>query len=303
MGSPSGPRSGRHGYANGVPFVKNWSLNWSRATETRYHSASFNAPERFMGVEDWNGTIEGYGGLPSLFPGENVALKLFAGPDNGIFGNTGVVYEGTAIIDTLTLNWTWQPNASLGYSLGFSADGCLAQVENEYYDDTGECEASVCNIYAEAAAICDIETGTGTGTGTSGPPLFSVINNLESAVLTVTSANQAVVNSSTECCTEREPGTIEWTLALVDQEQYPLFQFNEYYAFKLFTEAGASWDLYYGLLDNIGDIRADRETGAIMTKTNNFLGSARICCAEDDGPTLGLVLDPAGNTKWPVAAV
>lgn len=304
MGSPSGPRTGRHGFMNGVPFMRYWSLNWSQALETRYHSASYSGPERTPGIEDWNGVVEGYGGKPGIFPGESIALKLFSGPSDGVHGNTGKVYAATAIADSLTINWQWQPSQMLGYALNFSANGCMGSEENDYYDTTDTCHANMCNMWVEIASVCDIEVDTGTGTGTTSLPVYTEVQNLESASLSITADNGVIVNSSTNCCTQREHGNVDWTITLTDQEQYPLFNFNEYYAFKMYIAPGVYWDVQYGELQDITDIRIDRETNDIVSKTNVFAGSGRICCGDDagDGATIGQIVDPDSATKWPVTA-
>lgn len=306
MTAPSGPRGGRHGYVNGLPQIRNWSLNWNRALETRYHSATKAGPQRIVGVEDWTGTFEGFGGNPGVFPGDNIDLKLFAGPSDGVYGHTGVVYQGTGIIDSLTITWNFQPNASIGYSIGFSADSCLTLDENEYYDTSEFCEASMCQLKLDIADACNVETGTGTGTEAdeilADPLVFVEIGNVQTATLTITARNNTIVNSSTNCCTQRERGIIEWTLSIVDQEQYPIWEHANWYAFKLYNKSASFWDLKYGMLQDINDIRVEPETGAITTKNNMFMGSGLICCG-DGLQHEGTITDPDGVEQWPLAAV
>ena len=50
--------------------------------------------------------------------------------------------------------------------------------------------------------------------GKTESPVFSLIDNVEQAVLTLQATNPSYVNSSTGCCTHRRPGNIDWTLAL-----------------------------------------------------------------------------------------
>jgi hypothetical protein len=300
MPTPSGPRSGKHGYAytiNGIKHMKNWSLNWNQALETRYHSESRGGPERFYGVEDWSGTIEGFGGNPLIFPGDEIALELFTGPSTGVYGAVGETYKGNAIVDQLTINWNWQPNQSLNWSVNFSADGCLSEAEDEEYDLSTTCDTSMCNLSLTYQDEC---IAGSAGTGVEG--LWTTWNNVESAVLTITAANQAVVNSSTACCTQRVPGNIDFNLAVVDQEEYPILDFNTYYNLRLYTTAALYWQLRFGLLQDITNIRVDRESGAIVNKTNTLQMTGRICCGTDPAQH-GSIITPASRLAWPIAAV
>src|SRR5574343_189189 len=146
MAAPSGPRSGRHGSVNSVASVRNWSLNWNQALASRILSSTRAGTMRFAGIEDWNGSIEGFGGVPGLFAGDTVALRLFAGPDDGVWGHYGAVYYGNAIIDSFTLNIQWQPTVQTSWTANFSANGCLSTTSGEESDDTLECVSRWCSV-------------------------------------------------------------------------------------------------------------------------------------------------------------
>lgn len=295
MPAPSGPRSGKHGAVNGINTVRNWSLNITGAIETRYHSASRGGPERYAGVEDWNGVIEGFGGNPGIFPGDSVALVLFSGPDDGVYGHDGLTYYGTALIDSLAINWNWQPSQSLTWSAGFSANGCIASQDDTIADTPNiGCTARMCSL---SVAYLD-DCGT---TGTS----FTEWDNIESATLTFNADNQMYVNSSTNCCTGRRPGNIDWTLELVDQEDYAVMDSADVWAFRLYDTATTYWQLYWGILQDLSNIRVDIESGAIKTKTNTIVMNGRTCCANvGTGTTadIGYIINPSGGTEWPIPA-
>lgn len=289
MAAPSGPRSGKHGAVNGVPVTRNWTLNILNALERRYHSASRGGPDVDLGIEDWNGILEGFGGFPPFFPGDIVALILFTGPSTGVLGATGDTYTGFAIIDSLTVNWNWQPNNSLNWSASFSADGCLTEVEGEELDVSAVCLDRMCSVLP---FIDDDICGS--------PGSYAEWANVESATLTITSANQMVVNSSTDCCTFRIPGNIDWTLDIVDQEEYIIPVYTIPYGFRMYINGTQYWQLSWGQLMNISNLRVDIETGALVTKTNNFVMNGRLCCGSA-AATLGSIIDPAGATQWPIA--
>ena len=293
MTAPSGPRSGKHGVVNGVGAVRNWTLNFLNAVQTHYHSATQGGPERYPGVEDWNATFEGFGGDPGIFPGEAVALKLFAGPSDGIWGSTGEVWYGAAIVDSLSITWNFQPNQSLQWAATVSANGCIAQEESEYYDTvTDTCPNQMCGL--------DIKYLDDCGTASD----YVDWNYIESVTLTFTAANVAYVNSSTACCTYRRPGNIDWTMDIVDQEDYPVMATSDTWAFRLYTSATKYWQLLWGNLQNISNIRVDVESGAIKTKTNSIVMNGRTCCANvgtGTEPNIGSITDPGGTVVWPIA--
>lgn len=294
----SGPRSGKHAFVSGLSQITGWTLNWNESYETKYHSASRGAPERTRGVEDWNGTITGFGGNPGLFPGDEFAFRFFDGPDDGVYGHTGLIWYGNGIIDSMSIVWNWTPNQSLNWTINFSANGCLDDMIGELYDTSTECANRMCNLAIEYDEAC-LSLGTGTGTGTGS---YLEWPNVESATWTVTANNQVITNSSTQCCTERTAGTLDWTLDIVDQEQYLILDRSTPYAFKLYTTSTAYWLLKWGYLLNVSNIRADISTGAIMTKTNNFAMTGRVCCGTDSAIT-GVITDPDSTDVWPVAAV
>ena len=300
MAAPSGPRSGKHGYVYtqyGETYIRNWLLNWNQALAARIHSASAGGTERVYGVEDWNGTFEAFGGNPNIFPGDEFTIGLFSGPSDGVHGTTGQYWSGDAICDSLTINWNWQPSQTINWSAAFSANGCLADTDDEKYDAGADCVASMCTLSITYQNECVAGSG---GTGDEGS--FTTLANVESATLTITAANQAVVNSSTACCTKRVPGNIDWTLAIVDQEEYPILAYNTYYRFRLYDTAATYWSLAFGLLQDISNIRVDRENGTLVTKTNTLAMNARACCGQNDA-ILGEIVDPDLVTRWPIAVV
>lgn len=302
MSAPSGPRSGRHGSvavgASALHSIRNWNLNAIENHEARVLSSTRAGTMRFPGVADWNGSFEGFGGTPPVFPGDQVALSLFAGPDTGVFGATGLVYFGNAIIDSLTITWQWQPTVVVSWSANYSANGCLAYNTDEYYDTILECVAQACSMKAMYQDECSAGSGSGTFGASDGE--FTELANVESITLTFTANNLVVVNSSTNCCTEREPGTLDWTLAIVDQEQYPILDYDTYYHWHLYTTATEYWCVAYSLLQDVSNVRVDMESGAIITKTNTLAMASHACCTGDQSSSrIGVVTDPAGATHWP----
>jgi hypothetical protein len=302
----SGPRSGKHGVvyayvwdsieqayeenACGLAQVRNWNLNILGQVETRVHSASWGGPERYPGIEDFNVTVEGFGAFPcATFPGYYANLYLFAGPDDGVAGHDGVAYNLDVICDSLTLTWNWEPTRSLMWSAVFSSTGCLEmESENTWIlDESTECYDRMCGLLLAYRNAC---AGSGGAT-----PIDGVTN----ATLTFTCNNQTAMNSSMDCCTYRTPGGLtDWTLDITQQEDYYTFLNTELYEFLLYNTVSTYWDLQWGILDNVSNIRVDRETGAIKTKTYNIKMNGRACCGSAVAQ-IGQILNPDGTQMWP----
>ena len=291
MASPSGPRSGKHAAALGITNLRNWTLNRINALETRYHSATRGGPARQDGVNDWNGTVESFGGFPDFFPGDYITgLSLFEGPDDSVYGHTGVTWTGNAIVDYITINWNFQPNQSLNWSAGFSAHGAIVDGTGVVDDVSDDCPDRICDLHIDHLDPCIPEVA------------YTEWLNVESAILTIRAANVPYVNSTTACETFRRSGNIDFTFDITDQEDYTIVDLLADLSLRAYITASAYWELNYAKLQNFSNIRADRETGAIKNKTNNFVMNGFLCCTPGSGAsTIGSIIDPDGVTQWPIA--
>lgn len=301
MPFPSGPRSGKHGVVKAanatsgvtgvVSAVRNWSVNHNQTPEDHVHSGTLGGHERGNGYFDWNGSFEGFGAYPGIFPGDLFEFTGFAGPDNGVFGTSGNAVIGNAIMDSLTINWNFQPGGSLSWSGSFSANGCLD--EDNVADITGvytPCPYRMCNLVLKYKEAC-------AGVLTN----FAAV---QSASLTFTSANIPFNNSDTLCCTYRRPGNLDWTLGVVTQDNYSPFVNGAFYEFNLFTNATEFWGMQWGLFTGIDNFNVNIETGEIITKQFNFAMKGFHCCTPGS-LEIGEIVTPAlgGDARivWPLA--
>lgn len=309
----SGPRSGKHGlglYGAGTVYqaLRNWVLNHTSTPEDYVHSGTAGGHDRVGGVFDANGTFDQFGGTPVQFPGDTFTFIGFEGPDTGVYGQSGNALTLPSIVDSLTINWDWAPGGRLSMSTTFSANGCLdTETSSSYTNDDPSlygCPTRMCDLSIWAQRVCDANGigSQGSGSGETGGALTR-LDNLASATLTFTADNQTVVNSSTYCCTERRPGNVDWTLAIVDQENYVQFQESDIYLFKLYVNATLFWELAWGIFTGVDNVNVNRETGEIISKTNNFAMKGLLCCgAGDTAPDMGYIKSPGAVTRWPIAA-
>lgn len=305
----SGPRSGKHGavkYGSGggafLTSIRNWIYNSTSTPEDYVHSGTRGAHDRAGGVWDSNGTFEQFGAIPVLFPGDSFDFYGFAGPDTGVFGTNGNTIVGPVLLDSLTINWDWNPNGRLSMSSTFSANGCFDEENsNDIVETPAFCPTRMCDLSIWVKRVCDEDgpgSGSGSGSGNVGP---YKLDNVLTASLNFTADNQTVVNSSTLCCTERRPGNVDATFSLVDQDNYIQFGKDDIYIIYAYVTATLYWEIAWMQYTGTDNYNVNLETGAVISKNNNFSFKGLLCCGAAS-PTLGYIHSPGAVVRWPIAA-
>jgi hypothetical protein len=271
--------SGKFGVVNGLSHVRNWSVDHSSTSERFKSSATEFGQFVNDGVKDWSGSFEGFGEGPpvTIWPGLTFTFEGYTAPTTGVYGNDGKVYTGTAIVDSLTLNWDWSAGASHTWSVAFSAaSGGLVESDGIFDDTAVTIPDKMCNLA--------IKTGTGAGVD---------LPNVMSAALVFTANNQEFVNSTTACATHRTPGGFDWTLTVTQQDEKEYFSIDADLRFKIYTDATSFWLLEWAHLESITGLNVDRESEAILQRTYNFIMNG------SDGAALGQVAHPDATVMWP----
>jgi hypothetical protein len=279
----AGPYGGKWGVVNGQSTVGNWSIADTSTPAPFIASNTEGGTARRRGVRDWTGSFMQFGATPLLMPGDGFTFGGYTSPDSGISG-TGICFNGEAIIDQIVVVWDWSTGGIINTTLNFSGNGPLAQSTAEYTDATAP----------DAPESC----GTKIETDVTGTPTWVEWENLTQATLTITSANQAYVNSSTANWTERVAGPIDWTLAVVQQDVARVSQAwdidDEEVHFKLWIDAVDFWDLKWGIIKDFTGITVDRQTGAIIEQTVNIEMNG-----VDATGAGSITLPGAGAAWWP----
>lgn len=290
-------RSGKHGAVEGDSGVyhqiRNWMLADTNTPQDRVSSATRGGHTRRLGVADWNGSFVGFGGIPPLevFPGETVALQLFTGPTSGVFGDTGLKYYGDAIIDSLSISWDFTPGGDIQWTANFSANGCLDTATDDIVETPEQCVSRMCPLKLEVNDYCADDT------------VWIEWPNVKTMTLTITSANQSYSNSSTACCTYREPGNLDWMLEVVDEDAAEFLDKDVAYRFRIYDTATTYWHLAYGLFHSMSNLSVDVFSGAIKSKTNTIAMNGQTCCNGSGSLETGAIINPTPVTLWPVAAL
>jgi len=274
------PHSGKFGVVDGQSTVKNWNIGETSTPMPYVASNTLCATGRLKGIEDWAGGFTQFQHTPLLMPGDNFTFTGYTAPDSDVKGGTGETFVGAAIIDGVTISWNWVTGEIISVDLTFSGNGALAQSTAVHSDVTVPDVDSTINT-----KITYGEEGAGAVEW----------ENLTTAVLNITAANQTFVNSTTGPFINRKPGVIDWNLAVTQEDVdrgAQTFDKGDSVEFNLFVDATDFWRLKFGIVKDFTNITVDIETGAIIAQTVSI---------EMDGfnPSSGVIFFPGGAQWWP----
>jgi hypothetical protein len=218
-------------------------------------------------------------------PGDAFSFQGYTAPTADTWGGVGNIVQGTAIIDQIVINWNWETGAILQYTANFSANGSLNWTGSGSYTDATDPEApSVLDVLCPA-----LSPGSGSGGGSLG--------DIASASLTITADNQPYVNCNTAGWTRRKMGPVDWTLAMVFDDDDPIsnFAINNLEEILLYVDDTDYWTLKWGITRDFTNLTVDRETGAIIRYTANF-----DMAGYNENDAEGEVLRPGDVAWWPL---
>ncbi len=252
--------SGDFGSVAGISSVLDFSISENRETKTYKASNTAGATGRTKGIFGFSGTYSALGAIPQLMPRDKVVgQQFFLGPDDGVYNATsmlGTVYVGDIIINQVAINWNWETQDPITHTVSFSGEGALNRTYGAAFipDTTAVNVNDVCPTKVEIAD--DI------------PTAFYELEDLTTAVLTFTAANQEYANSNTNCAKKTIPGGIDFTLGMSRQEtkqqvnqQNPTFELEIEsgidYQIRMYTDATEFWLLKWAIMKDHTNIRGD----------------------------------------------
>lgn len=284
--------SGMLALLDGISTVRNFNLTDTQNNPPIRASNTQSGTARRKGIKSWSGSYGSYGATPLYMPGEFFDFKAFMPPPTLVPNDDCEAYSGSAIVDSVAITWNWTSGEVLSHVVNFSGHLGLSLLSAQQGIDATD---------VEALEVC----GTKWQYSIDGTTWYEWPT-LAQAVLTITAANQAYVNSQTACETGRVAGPIDWTLALTEQNcqrlesNYPT-KGNDY-QFKGFVDATDHWRLKWGKLKDFTNIQADVESGAIIGRTANIEMNGIV------GSTVGRIYKPGYNSGtgagiyWPAGA-
>lgn len=280
-----GVHSGKFGVINGRTAIKNWTLNDVLESQKYIASNTRSGVGRESGIRDWSGSFVQYGHSPVTAPGSDFAFLGFTAPDDDEeTGGTGETYAGTAIVDSIVLNWNWEASELLTITTNFSGNGVLTTSTGSQLSDV---------IIAVPDPTCGTKIQWLNGT------VMTEWANLTNAVLTITADNKPYVNSSSflsqECWRLRQRGNLDFTLAITEQSttRANLPDIGDNVELNLYVDATLFWDLKWAKLHDFSNINVDVESGDIISRQANFSQNAIV------NTTIGHIIDPNLSTLWP----
>lgn len=250
--------SGKFAVVDGQNTVRNWTVAETQATQSYAASNTKGGMGRKRGVKDWAGGFSQYGGVPLVMPGETLAFKGYTAPDDDVSGD-GKTYGGNVLIDQIVVGWNWETGGLITTDYTFSGDGALEKTTETLTDATDPDPPESCGTIVKTAIVYP-----------AGIPTWVELSKLVSAQLTITAANQTVVNSSTSNWTERRPGVIDWNVSIVSQDLDAITDADldtTDLGLQLFINATEFWSLTFGIIQAQDGISADAESGAIISQT------------------------------------
>lgn len=283
-----GVHSGMWGVINGKSTVRNWTINKTSDNKAYVASNTRGGTGRRRGNIDWTGNYNAYGGTPGAMPGEAFSFTGYTSPTNDTEGAVGTNYQGTSIVENVTINWNWETADIISHVVNFAGNGQLNQASDSLYSDATDPDApSIIGCEVRIQNITNAASGVVT------------LDNVVSATLNMTAANKPYVNSSTGGYTLRKRGPFDWNLQLVCQDDdlgAMIMDINDEVVVEIDVEAGGDyWSLSYGLVKEWQGVTVDRETGNIIQATIPI----EMCAFSHVDEAIGAVLLPGGATYWP----
>lgn len=276
--------SGRFGAVDTFSTVYGWTLEETQNDVPTAASNSRAGTLRRASTRDWTGAITMGGAEPAYYPGQEFTFSGYIGPNSGVQFGAGYVYTGQALVESIEITWDWEGGTPLRHVVNFGGHGALSNsIDNPIEDLTNPVMPPVCPTFIEWG---DSESEI-------------VWTDLSNATLTLTNQLQTVVDSSTNCWTERYAGILDWTLSLtsnnVSRDAGDVPDLGDSERILIYDDATSFWELEKGFIISRPGNNVSVEDGAMVTN------SWEIGMQADDGGGIGTVTAPDATVVWPAA--
>lgn len=286
-------RSGRLSSVNGQTTVQQWAANLTTDPRAFGASNTSGGTGRRVGNLDWTGSFRQLTGLPAIMPNDEFTFTGYIGDD---LEDGGKSIGGNVICNSVVITWNWATGDIINTVVNWQGNGAFAFADADGTDATDVLAPPVCPAKVEWTAAQD-NTG------------YAAWDNLTQVVLTISAATQAYTNSSSKITIEtkdflavkRRKGRIDFTVALTEQNSdgLPSGRFlSDDVALRIFTDATNFWELAMAHVGDATGIVADRDTGAIIQRTQNLGMNAFTLGASAEGR----IVKPGGSLYWGTAA-
>ncbi len=283
-------RSGRLGVVNAHNTVLQWSINQTSDNKATATSNSEQGTLRRKGNRDWNGSFTQLLALPTIMPSDKFTFSGFANDEDG---SGSADYSGDAIVDSVAITWNWATAEIIQTVVNFSGDGKVT---------TGTAEGEDLVVPDPPSSICTKIEWAAAGAA----PVYAEWEDLATATLTISAANQPYVNSSSceqvggkwYAWNKRRPGKIDWNLAITEQNSDGLIDdrlIQDDITLRIYTDDTDFWLLTDGQIQEATGLVFNRDTGAIVQRTVPVAMQA----FRPGASAAGLIAKPGGAQWWP----
>jgi hypothetical protein len=270
--------SGISGAINGIPGVRNWSIDTSADVQEYVDSGTSGGKSRTIGNTDWSGSYSSYGHTPGALPGDAFA---FAGSIDGTNGASG-----TAIVDSIDVSIDIESGGIIEHTVNFSANGDLT---------LGAVAAADASVSDPPTAIgCKIELGTVVAS-----PVWTEVPDVRTVSISIEAGNQAYVSSSTGGANRRLAGnvnaTVSYTVYTDDFSDLP--EPNDITAMRVYIDDTDYWEFLWLMYGEASGLEVNREDASPVGATLNtgMKGTTDV----EGTPTTGSITDPSATEFWP----
>ena len=229
--------SGRFGKINNIPSVADWQINDNGSLAQWRNSGTQAGVGRKKAITSWAGGYNAHGAQPAVLPGDIFSFLGFTAPDDNTTRlGAGLTYGGTAIVDSVNVNWDWAGGQVIQHAVGFSGHLALTQ------HDADSTTFSDVVSDPESTNGCVIKYSADGGT------TWTVLDNVTNAALSIVAANSSYVNSSTSGTTGRLSGPIDWQAQIsVENHKYGAgLTKGSSYVWRLYTSDTHFYELKWG---------------------------------------------------------
>lgn len=275
--------SGRFATVNGIGNVVKWQLTENVEEDKINSSATRGGTDRIFGDTDVTGSIECFGGIPSVMPGETFTFVGYTSPTTGVYSTAGMKYTVSAMCSGITVTWDYSANKAVRYTMQFGGMGALVVA-------SGAAVVDATAIVKVKSRLCPMVYGAAV-------PLLA---NRTIVTLNITSALTIRSDASTGGAKVRETGPIDWNLAVQTTGHDQYFTPGTYLA-SLKLSVNATPDSFWfddAIVGQVTDVTLTADGTAIDTQTVNI----HMAASGADG-IVGFIRKPAELVAnyWPPA--
>ena len=262
--------SGYNAAVNGQSTARGWSIDWRKGVPEARAKNTALSPVVLSGNDDWSGSFEFYGVVPSVMPGTSFT---FTG-DTGAPGS----FSGTAMMESMTLNVDVENGGIISGTASFAANGTTLTAGTTAVSDSSAPDLN-------SAVNLDLKWGGAAGTARAG---------LRSYTFTLTRELKPYVVAGTNGLTARIAAGISMSGSWTEFEGLPaqLVAPGTLDLLAMYVTGSTYYEVKYAKIVSV-NTDPNAESGDLVSATTNWVFSGY------SGSTQGYIKLPSTSNYWP----